>query len=410
LATAPPEARDEFAADLGAALRIADAALASKTRDARARIFTDWTVFCTAHNIQPSLRDIANTETKLSFLLVYALRRRNTASHRSGLPVRAGTVEDALMAVGQGITALGEPDPRKEVPGGQRNHPLLASFLKALRDADSPATRAYPINTTILQEVSRTANLADPAALAARDLCIVGFFWLLRPAEYLHSTGRGRSEAFRLCDISFTLDDRVLLASTAPLNDLNVSRITRATLTFNDQKNAVRGEQISHTATSDPLLCPCKALARICHRLHLVGAPSTTPLHAYGLPGGPLLFTRPTTITSTLRRAAAALHHLTGIDPALLSARSLRPGGATALLCAGIDSDIIQLLGRWKSDAMLRYLRVAAHAHSAPLAQNMLQAGSFTFAPTTFAAHWHPLPLQTPPAVLAACRRHHLAP
>jgi hypothetical protein len=410
LAAATPAARNEFTADLGAALHIADTALARKTRDARARIFTDWTIFCTQHNTHPSLRDVANAETKLSYLLVYALRRRNAASHRSSLPVRAGTVEDALMAVGQGITALGEPDPRKEVPGAQRNHPLLASFLKALRDADCPATRAYPINLTILRELTRLTNLNDPASLAVRDLCIIGFFWLLRPAEYLFSTGRGRSEAFRLCDVSFTADNRVFLASTAPLNDLTVSRITRATLTFNDQKNAVRGEQISHTITSDPILCPCKALARICQRLHLLGAPGSTPIHAYGTPGGPTLFIRPPHITRALRHAASALHHLTGIDPALLSARSLRPGGATALLCAGADSDIIQLLGRWKSDAMLRYLRVAAHAHSSPLAQAMLAAGSFTFAPTAFAAHWHPLPHQTPPAVLAALRRDHLAP
>jgi hypothetical protein len=98
-------------------------------------------------------------------------------------------------------------------------------------------------------------------------------------------------------------------------------------------------------------------------------------------------------VTSRLRLAAATVRAHTGIDPQLLSARSLRPGGATALLCAGIDPDVIQLLGRWKSDAMLRYLRVAAHAHSAPLAQRMLDAGAYSFAPNTYTPnHIQPIP------------------
>jgi hypothetical protein len=93
------------------------------------------------------------------------------------------------------------------------------------------------------------------------------------------------------------------------------------------------------------------------------------------------------------------MKQLSGIDPFLLSARSLRPGGATALLCAGIDSAIIKLLGRWKSDAMFRYLRIQAHVHQTNIAQKMLDHGSYTFAPGTYTeAHDMPLPVQTPRA------------
>jgi site-specific recombinase XerD len=88
----------------------------------------------------------------------------------------------------------------------------------------------------------------------------------------------------------------------------------------------------------------------------------------------------PTNINNA-RHSANNIQHLTGIDPSLLSARNLRPGGATALLCTGIDTDVIQLLGHWKSDAMLRYLRVAALAHTSNLSQQMLTAGTYTFAP-----------------------------
>ena len=85
--------------------------------------------------------------------------------------------------------------------------------------------------------------------------------------------------------------------------------------------------------------------------------------------------------------------------PLRISARSLRPGGATALLCAGVDPDSIALLGRWKSDAMLRYLGIQATSHTRNLAQLMVQHGAFTFIPASFEAAG--LPEQAPPAVAA---------
>jgi hypothetical protein len=319
-------------------------------------------------------------------------------------------VSSALLAVGQGIAALGVPDPRKEAPGSDRNHPLLTSYLKALEDADDPSTRAYPANITIVQHLPEVLDTAHPqhgrANLHTIDLCVVGFFWLLRPAEYLYSAAQGRSQAFRLQDVCFQADGRLLPAADASLNDLDVSRITRATLTFNDQKNAVRGEQISHAATQHPLLCPCKALARICAHLRAYGAAPATPLYTYYDNLGQVHHAQPQFVTNALRHAANSLQATTGIPAALLSARSLRPGGATALLCAGVDADVIQLLGRWKSDAMLRYLRVAATANTRNFAQTMLNAGAYTFAPNTYdEAHYPPIPREAPTEFASAHAR-----
>jgi integrase len=112
-----------------------------------------------------------------------------------------------------------------------------------------------------------------------------------------------------------------------------------------------------------------------------------------------LSYVKSTFITNGLRHAAGTLEQFTGIDCFLLSAHSLRPGGATALLCAGIDSDVIKLLGRWKSDAMFRYLRIQVHIHQSNIAQRMLNHGSYTFAPGKFvAAADMPLPCETPRA------------
>ena len=85
--------------------------------------------------------------------------------------------------------------------------------------------------------------------------------------------------------------------------------------------------------------------------------------------------------TDLIRIHAASLQPVTGINPKELSARSLRAGGAMALLTGGVDHDVIKLLGRWKSDAMMDYL----HQQSLPvfrrLASLMFDNGRHSFLP-----------------------------
>ena len=403
MAAASPERREQFHDTLGAALHLASQSRVTSTTNARAKIFALWRQFCDDHRVQHSLSDVPN-DTRLAYLLVFGMGYRRHG--QTGRPVRASTVEDALLAVGEGLTHLGTPDPRKATPGGERNHPLLTDFYRALADQDDPSTRSYPANLTILRATRQVLDVkhpqAGPANVAVLDLLTIGFFWLLRPAEYLYGSGETRSQAFRLQDITFTLDGSILPYSSSLLNDETLRRLTHATLTFSDQKAGVRGETITHCATTDPFFCPCKALGRIVLRLRKSRAPADTPIHSY-YSAGKRCHVAPTWLTNALRHGATQVQSTTGIDPALLSARSLRPGGATALLCAGADPNTIQLLGRWRSDAMLRYLRVAASAHTHNYAQQMLTHGTYTFAPGTYTADTPDLlPHQLPTSVAHA--------
>ena len=92
-----------------------------------------------------------------------------------------------------------------------------------------------------------------------------------------------------------------------------------------------------------------------------------------------------TDIRNALRKGLVVVGPETlDIAPHEIEARSLRAGGATALLCAGIDMDLIRLLGRWKSDAMLCYLHASANPHVHKLARQMFHGGHYSFAPGTF--------------------------
>ena len=87
-------------------------------------------------------------------------------------------------------------------------------------------------------------------------------------------------------------------------------------------------------------------------------------------------------VTERTKQAAAANFNATGIKPSELSARSLRAGGAMALLCGNVDFDLIQMLGRWHSDAMIRYLHLQAQPVSQQLAAKMFNHGTYNFLPT----------------------------
>jgi hypothetical protein len=179
-----------------------------------------------------------------------------------------------------------------------------------------------------------------------------------------------------------------------------VSGLDSASLTFSDQKNAVKGEQVGQCPTLDHSLCPAKALGRIVYHLLTHNATPTTPLYMF-YNDHPSVndwsAIKPTFVTNAMRHAANACHTRTGIDPKLISARSLRRGGATALLCTNVDKDAIMLLGCWKSDAMLCYLRIQAMMPG--FSQQMLDNGTYTFHPQAFRDQQPPV--EAPPAVHA---------
>ena len=73
-----------------------------------------------------------------------------------------------------------------------------------------------------------------------------------------------------------------------------------------------------------------------------------------------------------------------------------------ALLCGGADTDIIKLLGRWHSDAMIRYLHQDATPVMSRLAVKMFNNGTYSFLPdaTVPAAIQHAIET-VPPATTA---------
>jgi hypothetical protein len=184
----------------------------------------------------------------------------------------------------------------------------------------------------------------------------LGFFFLLRPGEYAY-TDNEEAAPFRICDVHLLRNNFRLNPYTC--TEVELSAATHVALEFTKQKNGVRGELVGLGRSGHAYMCPVYAMIQRMRHFRLHQATLTQPLYTYYIHRTMHKVTT-TILTAQLRQTCTALGHTVGIVPEDISVRSLRSSGAMALLCADVDSDRIRLLGRWKSDEMLRYLHVQA--------------------------------------------------
>lgn len=279
--------------------------------------------------------------------------------------------------MGQAFSLLGAPDPRLNAHGAIDVR--LTRLLQSMNRGDPPPARVKPLPAALLHHVhDMAATSTNAGAHAAADMATIAFFFLLRPGEYTSRAGDGHP--FHLQDVTAYHDDRPLRWQL--ISDAELATTNFVTLTFDTQKNGVRGEVIGQSRSGHATLCPVAAMLRHLRHYRQHHSPLATPLASYYNVHGRLRPLHSRDIAAALKASAATHGAAHGLHPTDIHARSLRAGGAMALLCAHIDSDRIRLLGCWRSDEMFRYLTAQARPLSLNTARAMLTQGNFTLFPS----------------------------
>jgi hypothetical protein len=234
-----------------------------------------WEKFTLESNLDPFLR---NCSDPVPIVQVFAQRYRDGRIAPKGNPVRSGTVEDAVRAVGQAFTHLGAPDIRKDVFGEIDFR--ISRLFTCYKKEDSPPSRVKPVPIIIVMFLLSHANAdttipEDRRAIA--DLICIAFYFLLRPGEYTGTTSD--DTPFRLKDVNFHVNDLALDTLRAPVSQLQAA--TTVSLTFTTQKNGNKGEVLTHGLSTDPWACPVRATARRVIHLRAHTANPSTPLASY---------------------------------------------------------------------------------------------------------------------------------
>jgi hypothetical protein len=273
---------------------------------------------------------------------------------------------------------MDQADPRLDID--HKIHFNLRRMLSAYSKEDPPPDRVKPVPIPVIRRIFFISSTSTcPFIIGLADMIGLGFFFLLRPGEYTDSPSD--TSPFQFRDVQLFSGPTRLNLQTA--TDAQLLSATFGSLTFRDQKNGVRGEVIGLSHSGDPLLSPPRILARRIIHLRSHNAALDTPLARIYTDSGRRSIT-PRVITSTLRDAVRFLGPTLGFLPSDVSARCLRASGANALLCAQVDTDVIRLLGRWRSDEMLRYLHLQAAPIMNDFSRLMLAGGAYTLVPNQF--------------------------
>lgn len=368
----------------GVTATAAENAVTKATRKKRTSAYRAWKIFCADRDILYTLQGYQPGEVVTALSTYMGLYRLRKLPHQRGnQPIRSRTISCALSSIGSEIARVVEKNPL--LVEGTRSWPVhIRDALRGFARDDPPPGRQWPVTLAMLRhmrEMTAPKGFGVNQWRAIQDLCVIAFFFLLRPAEFC-KTDAEKGAPFYLNELTFMQSNQSYLGHNLPsLNEADLDQATAnsVTLMFADQKNGHKGENVSHRPSEDLCICPVRALVRRVNDMRKQGADSRVQYHLFY---GPEKMFRPITrdhINTAIKLAATAVRPLTGIDPAHVSASSFRPGGATALLCGKVDKNTIKLLGRWRSDAIDTYLRTAAVQLTSGFSKCMLDNGDFTF-------------------------------
>jgi hypothetical protein len=371
------EQRDSFLRDLSIAKEAISTGVSVGRAKAASSVWEIWQNYCSDLGLDPFLEAI---QDKIPILQVFAQRVRTGELASHGNPILARSVEDYLRHVAQTFQSVGASDPRKK-PGDRAVDFRLQRLQAAWKKKDPPPHRVKPVPIQVIRRIASLAALSTlESTKAVSDMIILAFFFLLRPGEYVDTNSE--STPFTIADVGLYIGNTYLNPATA--TDQQLLSATRITLTFTTQKNGVRGEVIGLGCSGDHLVCPVKAAARRVVYLRRNNAPPGTPLaRLFTQAPSEITKIKASDITRTIQQAVKSIGTDLGFLPSDVSARSLRAAGANALLLADVDPNIIRLIGRWRSDEMLRYLHVQAAPLMQHYAKKMLQGGVYTLLPNT---------------------------
>jgi hypothetical protein len=151
-------------------------------------------------------------------------------------------------------------------------------------------------------------------------------------------------------------------------------------ITFENQKRDTKNDTITQHRSSNSLLCPVRIWASIVRRLSSYPSFSQNMMvNSFLLTDGSIHLFTGTGLLKKLRRAATALGpDVLGFTSSQIGLHSARSGAAMGMYLTGVPVFMIMLLGRWASDAFLRYIRKQVKEFSSGISEKMIMNENFS--------------------------------
>ncbi len=202
----------------------------------------------------------------------------------------------------------------------------------------------------------------------------------MRSCEYVKVQGPRKTKLLTVKNIRFYIGNRLINHS-----DPNLSSTECVSITFEFQKRDTRNDVITQHRSGDNVLCPVRTWAAIIKCLaSYPGASPTDTVNLFRFPDGKKHIFSGSELLKRLRLAATTLGaDIVGFTAKEIGLHSARSGAAMAMYLAHVPVFTIMLLGRWSSDAFLRYIHKQVKEFSTGISAKMVQHDHFFTVPST---------------------------
>ncbi len=267
------------------------------------------------------------------------------------------------------------PDPRLDEDG--KPSFILQWQYRGYKKLDPPAKQQVALTGSIIKELNKMAF--TPLDKAMSQLFTGAFFFAMRSCEYLKVFGKRRTKLLTMKNIRFFTGRREIKH-----DDNSLHLADSVSITFEFQKKDTRNDTVTHFRSGHKSLCPVLVWIQIIQRIRSYpSSTDDTPVNTFMDKFKKIHYISGSQLLKQLRLAAAALgKDILGFSPKDLGLHSARSGAAMAMFLARVPVYTIMLLGRWSSDAFLRYIRKQVKEFSKGISKKMLKNDKFFTIPT----------------------------
>jgi hypothetical protein len=213
---------------------------------------------------------------------------------------------------------------------------------------------------------------------AIGQLLIGALFFAMRSCEYSTTSNQEDKKTKLLClrnirIFSFSKEGYMItIQHSASLETLQ--KADCVSITFENQKNGEKDACITqHRTLPHKQLCPVRAWAQIIHRISTYkGTNKDTTVNTFQKAGKLVKITSNQTRNVIRSNVKSIGQERLGINADAVGTHSLRSSCAMLLYLANVRTSTIMLVGRWKSDAFLLYLRRQVKEFTAGVTNQMV--------------------------------------
>ena len=361
----------------------------SETQTKQSSTFRRYTAFLATSGINdPFLTNKTETQRQLIMSgFAHSIRTNYNGSTRKS-ELLSGTVQTAISHVVQTFRQNFRPDPTRDTSGAKGA--ILIRQLKSYKDADPATAHQACLPLQVWQQIYE--DNSTPLRQAQGALLLGALFFAMRSCEYSTTNkddGKRKTKIINCAGVRFfsNSSDGAIheLPHDRPLPSL--AQADCVSITFVDQKNGEKMETITQHRVTNGSLCPVQAWATTIKRVEsYTDTTLSSPVNTFLDPSTNKLVR----ITAKQMRSHIVSHvkqlgpEKFGIDIKRVGTHSLRSSCAMLLYLAEVRTSTIMLLGRWKSDAFLLYLRKQVKEFTKGVSNTMVdQPSIFSTIPNT---------------------------